>query len=210
MRNNKSKLNTKTERIKGYNSLCTLLSLRSLIFLFALSFLFSCENDLAEINRLFSEEDTMKEVARDVQILYSDSAVIKVKVQSPTLERFVEKKEPREEFPDGLYVSFFDKNGKIDSWLTAKKGTRIEKKGIMIVRDSVVWESRTKEKLETEELIWDEAQQKVYTNKFVIIRRPGEIIYGHGFEANQDFTFSRIKAIEGRLRADGLEEGVKD
>ena len=67
-----------------------------------------------------------------------------------------------------------------------------------------------RDRLETEELIWDEATEKVYTNKFVIIRRPGEIIYGHGFEANQDFTFSRIRAIEGRLKSDGMEEGFKE
>ncbi len=208
MRNNLLEMNAKTQRRKEYNSLCAFAPLRSLIFLLVASFLFSCENDIAEINRLFSEEDTAKEIARDVTILYSDSAVIKVKVQSPTLERYVDRKDPHEEFPDGLHVSFFDKNGKIDSWLTAKGATRYEQKGIMIVRDSVVWESRTKERLETEELIWDDALSKVYTNKFVIIRRPGEIIYGHGFESNQDFTYSKIRAIEGRLKSDGLEEGL--
>ena len=176
--------------------------LKLAFFLFAIILFPSCENDLAEINRLFSEEDTQKEVAKEVTILYSDSAIVKVKVESPTLERYVEKIDPHEEFPDGLKVNFYDKYGKIDSWLTAREGSRYEKKGIMIVRDSVVWESHTKERLETEELIWDENSQKVYTNKFVVIRRPGEIIYGHGFEANQDFTFSRIKAIEGRLSAE--------
>ena len=179
-------------------------------FLCILLFCFSCENDIGEINRLFSEEDTQKEVVKGVTILYSDSAVLKVKVECPTLERYVDNSSPHEEFPDGLRVNFFDKNGNTNSWLTAKNGSRYEKKGTMIVRDSVVWENYAKERLETEELTWDENLKKVYTNKFVIIRRPGEIIYGHGFEANEDFTFSRIKAIEGRLSTDNLNDDFKN
>ena len=162
----------------------------------------SCENDLAEINRLFSQEDAQKEVVTGVTILYSDSAILKVKVVSPTLERYTEGTEPHQEFPDGLRVDFFDEKGKADSWLTAKKGTRYERSGKMIVRDSVVWQSIKKERLESEELIWNEKTKKIYTNKFVVIKRPGEIIYGYGFEANQDFSHSKIHAIEGRLKVD--------
>jgi LPS export ABC transporter protein LptC len=170
----------------------------------------SCENDIAEINRLFTEEDTEKEVGKEVEILYSDSASLKVKVQSPTLERYVSRLTQREEFPDGLKVDFYDENGRRASWLTAKSATRLESEGQMIVRDSVVWQSVNLERLETEELIWDDKIQKVYTNKFVIIRRPGEIIYGYGFEANQDFSKSRIRAIEGRLKVDDFEKSIND
>lgn len=170
----------------------------------------SCENDLAEINRLFSDEDTKKEIAKGVTILYSDSAILKVKVIAPVMERFVEREEPRQIFPNGLRVEFYDERGKADSWLTAKNGTRYEKSGRMVVTDSVVWQSVNLERLESEELIWDEKLQKVHTNKFVVIKRPGEIIYGYGFEANQDFSKSTIRAIEGKLKVDELDESLKD
>lgn len=42
--------------------------------------------------------------------------------------------------------------------------------------------------------------QRVFTNKFVVLRRPDEIIKGHGFEANQDFSDAKIKAVEGHLK----------
>lgn len=165
---------------------------------------------MAEIHRLFSEEDTKKEVGTQVEILYSDSAILKVKVKAPTLERYTSRTDPREEFPNGLRVDFFDERGKPNGKLTSKNGTRYEKKGLMIVRDSVVWESENNERLETEELTWDDKLQKVYTNKYVIIRRPGEIIHGYGFEANQDFTNSRIRAVQGRIKVNEIGESVED
>ena len=171
------------------------------IFIFTLLFS-SCENDMSEIHRLFSEEDTKKEVGTNVEILYSDSAVVKIKVKAPTLERYTNRTDPHEEFPDGLRVDFFDERGNATSKLTAKSGTRFEKLGQMIVRDSVVWESNNNERLETEELTWDDKLQKVHTNKYVIIRRPGEIIHGYGFESNQDFSNSKIRAIQGRIKMD--------
>ena len=67
------------------------------------------------------------------------------------------------------------------------------------MRDSVVWQSVRKEHLTTDELTWDERRQKVFTDRFVVITRPGEILYGRGFEANQDFTNITMKAVEGRV-----------
>ncbi|HQU60419.1 MAG TPA: LPS export ABC transporter periplasmic protein LptC, partial [Saprospiraceae bacterium] len=99
--------------------------------------------------------------------------------------------------------------GATTSELTARYGIRMEKQNQVIVRDSVVWHSVEGEKLETEELIWDERSRKVFTHRFVVVTRPDEIIYGHGFEADQDFSYSRINAIEGRLKAGQLEKELE-
>jgi LPS export ABC transporter protein LptC len=189
--------------------------LKQVIFCLVGSFLFlvtlsSCENDLDEINRLFAKDEIDVEIAKEVEILYSDSAVIRVKVVAPVMKRYTEKTDPREEFPNGLKVDFFDMEKNVNSWLTAKSGIRYQQQGKIIVRDSVVWKSKTKEQLETSELIWDEKEERVYTNKFVVVRRPGEILYGYGFESNQDFTRSKIRAIEGRLKVDEFEKDFQD
>jgi LPS export ABC transporter protein LptC len=164
----------------------------------------SCENDLSEVNRVFSERDINVEVVKDVEVIYSDSAVVRVTVVGPTMLRYTDQINPREEFPDGVWVKFYDGTGAITSSLTAKKGFRYESRGLIVVRDSVVWQSAANERLDTEELTWTERDKKVVTNKFVVIRRPGEILYGYGFESNQDFTVSRIRAIEGRLKVEEL------
>lgn len=168
--------------------------------------LIACENDLSEVNAVFSNDELQAEVAKEVEILYSDSAVLRVRVKGPVMLRIPDIADPREEFPEGVAVDFFDETGEINSWLTARKGLRLSNKGQVVVRDSVVWQSANQDRLETEELIWDERTQKVYTDKFVVVRRPEEIIYGYGFESDQNFTRSRIRAIQGRLKVEDLDK----
>ncbi len=168
--------------------------------------LVGCKNELSEISALYSKDDIGVEKARNVEIIYSDSAVMRVKIIAPTLLRYTDKSNPHESFPDGLEVEFFDEEGITTSTLTSKDADRYEREGKIIVRDSVVWISNTNERLESEELIWDEKSEKVHTNKFVTIRRPDEIIYGYGFEATQNFTRSRIRAVEGRLKTEDFDK----
>ena len=169
----------------------------------------SCKNTVEDVNDLVSKFDTQVETAKGVEILYSDSAQVRVRITGPTMLYHLDRREPRQEFPDGVSVDFFGPEGAITSQLDARYGLRLENKNEVIVRDSVVWQSVEGEKIESEELIWDERQRKIYTNKFVVITRPDEIIYGHGFEADQDFTYSRINAIEGRLKVDDLEKDLE-
>jgi len=170
----------------------------------------ACENDLAEVKKLISQDEVAIETARGIEILYSDSAVVKVRIKSPTLLRYLDRREPRQEFPDGLTVEFFGGLNQVSSRMTAKYAVRYENQNKIIIRDSVVWESNKNERLETEELIWDETEDKVYSNRPVTIRRKDEIIYGYGFESNQDFTSWKIKATEGRFKANNLKKGFKD
>ena len=182
---------------------------RFIISLIVLLPLVSCENDPAEIEAFFDKIDTSIEKAIDVEILYSDSAQVKVRIEAPTMLQHLDKREPYQEFIDGVYVEFFNQDKTVSSTLTAKYAIRYDSKKQVIVRDSVVWKSLQREKLESEELIWDEKTQKVFTKKFVRITRPDEIIYGYGFEANQDFSYSKINAIEGRLKVEDIGEELE-
>ncbi len=169
----------------------------------------ACENDLAEVQRFVSREEVYVETAREVEMLYSDSAVIRLRIQAPTLLRHIDRSNPRQEFPDGLRAEFFGGNLRTTSRLSAKYAIRFENKNRIELRDSIVWISTKGERLETDELIWEEDRGRVFTNRFVTITRPDEIIYGYGFESNRDFTEWTIRAIEGRLKLKELK-GLKD
>ena len=168
--------------------------------------LMACENDLAEINRLLSPEEVQVETAHDVQLLYSDSAVVQVKVSGPRMLRHFKNAIPYEEFPDGILVEFVNNSRTTKNKLTAKYALRYESKNEVIVRDSVVWQSGKGEKLETEELIWDDRKKQIYTKRFVKITNPEEILYGYGFVADQDFNHWEITQLIGEMKVEGLKE----
>lgn len=175
---------------------------RALWVLAALLLSTSCKNDLAEVEALNDQLQVDVETAKDVEILYSDSAQVRVRITGPTMLYHLDRAEPEQEFPDGVNVEFFGPEGEVTSQLTAQYGLRKQNQKEVVVRDSVVWKSVEGDTLETEELFWDERREKIYSKKFVVITRPDEVIYGHGFEADQDFSYSRINAIEGRIKVD--------
>lgn len=179
-----------------------------LFFLFLLlGLLFSsCDDELEAVSQDIQKEMVAREVARDVELLYSDSAIVRVRVKGPTMTRHLDRGDPKQEFPDGVSIDFLAPSGNTQSFLSAKYAMRKENKDEVIIQDSVVWNSKQGEKLETEELIWDNKKRTMKSNKFVKITKPGEVVYGYGFEANEDFTVWKIKAMEGIMKVEGFED----
>ncbi len=165
------------------------------LFILVLLLFISCSNDLSEVNQMFDKSALKIETAKNVELLYSDSAILKVKVFGKTLIRHIDRQVPYDEFPDGIRVEFYDEYGRVSSWMNANYAIRYEKTRIVIAEQSVELFNRQNEKLETSQLIWDEDLQKLYTEKFVHITKPlkNEVIEGFGFEANEDFSHFKIK-----------------
>lgn len=165
------------------------------LFVLTLTFHFACTNRVADVNKLFETHEMSVEIAKDIHMLYSDSAQVKVSVEAPILKRYLNTNEPTDEFPNGVYVEFYRSLNNPESWLESKYAIRYDHQGIIIARDSVVLYNRLNEKIESSELIWDENEQIIYTDKFVRITQPekGDTSYGYGLVANQNFTEFEIK-----------------
>ena len=170
-----------------------------LIIFLLLPVFYSCENDITEINKIASLEDAQIEVGKKIELLYSSNGKVRARLIAPELLRH-RTKTPFTEMPKGLKMYFYNDSMVSESKLTAKYGISYEKSNEMIVRDSVVVINLKGEKLETEELVWNEQTQKITSSKFVKIQTKDEIIYGDGMEANSDLTNYKIKKIRGTIR----------
>lgn len=168
-----------------------------------------CSDPIKETRQVFTQDDVAVEVGEEVEILYSDSAVVRVRVTGPVLHNHSGREKPRQEFPKGIQMDFLQPDLSVRSVLTAKTATRFQNEGKIIARDSVVLTTIKQEKLETEELIWDEKTAKIHTDKFVKVTQPGEVIYGFGLEAEQDFSYWKILVPKGRIKVDQINEVVK-
>jgi len=131
-----------------------------LTYLVFILLLFSCENDIKDVNAAFAERETNVEIATDIKMTYSDSAIVRVTVLSPIMVKHLEDNKPYEEYPEGLYVEFYNDYGVKQGQVSSKYGLRYADKNQVILQDSVVWLSIRNEKLESDELIWDDARMK--------------------------------------------------
>ncbi|MBN8678464.1 MAG: LPS export ABC transporter periplasmic protein LptC [Chitinophagales bacterium] len=162
----------------------------------------ACTDSIKETRQVFTQDDVAVEVGKEVEILYSDSAFVRVRVTGPLLHNYSDREKPRQEFPEGIKMDFLMPDLSVRSVLTAKAATRFQTEGRIVVRDSVVLTTVKQEKLETEELIWDERTAKIRTDKFVKVSQPGEVIYGFGLEAEQDFSYWRILVPKGKIKVE--------
>ena len=158
-----------------------------------------CVNDPADVETLRQRNEPNVEVATGVRMIYSDSATVRVIVTAPTMHNYTDLSEARQEFPDGLHLTFFDELQDSSSTLIAKWGVYRQRQNEITVRDSVVWESVDKQRLETEELNWDEKNGRIHTSKFVILQQPDYLITGYGLEADQGFENAKVLEVEGRI-----------
>jgi LPS export ABC transporter protein LptC len=158
----------------------------------------SCENDIATVNLITSKSQLPVESGKEVEIIYSDSARIKMKLTSPQIDHYTGKK-PYIEFPIGVVVEFYDRNMKVTSRLSAKYAIRRETDKVMEAKQNVVVVNEKGETLNTEHLIWDEQKDLIYTEEFVKITTKDQILFGDGLESNQEFTKYKIKNIKGTI-----------
>ncbi len=163
-------------------------------------FFSACENELSEVQKFIREDQIAIEVGENVEMIYSDSGQVEIRIIAPLLHRHLDKKEPKREFPEGLEVYFLDKNQQVQSWLIGKYAIEYERKYLTIVQDSVVLFNKKEEKLETDELVWDQANEKIHTKQFVRITTRNEQITGYGFEADKEFNYWKIIAPQGRVK----------
>ncbi len=155
-----------------------------------------CENEVGEIQQATRKGSMPVEVSENIEVLYSDSAIVKVKMEAPLLERYT-MPEPYTELRKGVSLTFYDRYRNVSSTLKAGYAVSREKDRIMEAKRDVVVVNADGDQLNTEHLVWDEQTRKIRSNAFARITTANEIIHGYGMEANEDFTNYRIKDVKG-------------
>lgn len=179
------------------------------IFIFCLPLIwFSCTNTSSDPLLQNLEEAIDYEVAEDVTIWYSDSAKIKARIEGKVLRRFIDRVKPFDEFSEGVVVDFFDSDGEVESKMEADYAIRYDKDELIVARDpkGVVLSNIDGDTMISSEIIWDSGEDRIYTQRFVKIITPSRIIWGQGFESNNDFSKGRIKSVEGQIEVDDIVE----
>lgn len=166
--------------------------IRLILWVLAGIFFHSCQNKLSEIPVDDRDYDYRKDVAEGVRIILSQQANVKSEIKAPKLIRDDLAKPPFAEMPEGLEAVFFGEDGKQTTQLTARYARYYARSQNILVRDSVVVENEDGSKLFTQELIWNNAVQKFYTEAEVFILKDGSMAYGDGLEANRELTEVKI------------------
>jgi len=133
----------------------------------------------------------------DITMHYSEKDIVKVMLKAKKIYEF---QSGDREFPEGIYIEFYDEFGKISSTLRANTAYFVKKDNQWRGRGKVeVVNTAKQEQLNTEELFWRPDAKKIFTDKFVTIKLQNEVIYGTGLDAAQDLSTYQIKNPEGEF-----------
>lgn len=158
----------------------------------------SCKNNNIDQIRSFSHpKDAPEVVADNIEVLYSDSAIIRFILNAPKLRIFEDEEEPYKEFPDGFRIKQFNKNKKITSSIEASYGKHYEAKSLWELRQNVVAVTENNDTLLTDILFWDEGKDIIYSDQFVKFIKKEKIITGIGFESDLQMKKWHIKKPRG-------------
>jgi LPS export ABC transporter protein LptC len=168
----------------------------SLVVLLAMALaLFNCETEKKKQIAVYN--GSLREF-ENVDMTYSEKDAVKVKMQA---KKIIELQNGDREFPDGLYMEFFDV-------VTGEKTSTLKANNAYYFKEEDQWRGRGKvevkniqkhQELTTEELFWKPATKKIFTDKFVTIREIDRVIYGTGLETDQNLTNYTITKPEGEF-----------
>lgn len=137
-------------------------------------------------------------------IIYSDSAILKAEVKA---EEILDLQNGDREVPKGMFITFYEKDGSISATLKANYAYYYKEEDRWKATGNVVIDNiKNKETLKSEELFWEPKKENVYTEKFVRIETPGELMTGTGLKAKQDFSEWTLDNPEGLI--DVEEDGI--
>lgn len=174
--------------------------LSSITKFFLVMLFISCTNSIKEVRDFLAEKNLPIAIAKDINLIYTDSGKVKTKLVAPLLYDYSNRKaQPYKEFPKGLKLTTFQKNG--DSILIkANYGKSYTLTNISEINGDVeIINYKEKTKLNTEQLYWDQNLHYFFTEKKVRIISEKDTTFGIGFEANEDLSKAIIKNTSGTL-----------
>lgn len=167
------------------------------LFLFGLLMLSACSPSETAVPVEY--EGPLSE-AENVKMQYAEKDRVKVVL---TAAKILEFANGDEEFPEGIFIEFYDELGNKTSTLRANDAYFFKQENKWRGRGNVeVINTQKQEQLNTEELFWTPNDKKIFTDKFVTIKLQSEVLYGTGLEAKEDLSDYQIKDPSGDFTVD--------
>ena len=133
---------------------------------------------------------------RNVATLISDSGYTKYKVLTPLWNIYggdpKADKEPYWDFPEGVYLRQLDNNLKEVSMVAADSACYFPNKKLWELYGRVEIDQKDKAYFYSDRIFFDDKEKRIYSDAFIHIKTPTQILEGKGFESNMHLTQYRI------------------
>ena len=170
----------------------------NLVTAFAVTLFFGCESNFKEVQKINVTAFTPSGDADNVNLKYTDSGLIKTILLSPKMLDYSNVSFPFTEFPKGIDVTLYDKNGK-RTFVKADNATSYKLTNVIDLIGNVVITSQDGQRLETQQLYFDQKNDWFYTEKSFKFTDPKGVSNGEGIDFSKDFKVINSQKIAGEV-----------
>ena len=172
-----------------------------------LLFFSSCGGKKKELGEAITERDSLPSMATLGVVTYiSDSGVTRYRMEAEEWLMYDRKRPSYWAFEKGVYLEQFDSLFNVDASIKADTAYFYDKQKLWKLMGNVDIKNRKGERFNTELLYWNQATEKVYSDRFIRIEQPDRIITGYGFDSNQQMTIYQIRNMGGIFYVDEEEQ----
>jgi LPS export ABC transporter protein LptC len=175
--------------------------LKSIAVIGLTAMLFSCANNTQQVRDFLASKNLPIGIAKNAVHMYKDSGKITSKLITPLRLDFSNRENhPYSEFPKGIKIINFDKNGIDSVTISGNYALSYDKTKVAEIAENVVIINHTEgSKLITSQLFWDQNTRYFFSEKAFTLTTKKDTIYGIGFESKEDLSKHLAKKTTGKL-----------
>ena len=181
--------------------------IRSIALLLCMAMLFSCNNDMRNLQQLSIQKKFPQGEAFDFKLVYTDSTKVVAVVTSKLNKDFTNQRMPYSEFPEGVKVEFYDQ-ARHKNIVEANYGIIYPSSDMVELRDNVVLTTYDGKKLKTSQLFWDQKEDWIFTDREFSFtdETKGTVTNGIGMDFDKKFSTVKSHKTTGILAIEDNEE----
>lgn len=189
------------------NRIDTYKFVKSIAALLCVAMLFSCNNDMRNLQQLSIQKKFPQGEAFDFKLVYTDSTKVVAVVTSKLNKDFTNQRMPYSEFPEGVKVEFYDQ-ARHKNIVKANYGIIYPSSDMVELRDNVVLTTYDGKKLKTSQLFWDQKEDWIFTDREFSFtdETKGTVTNGIGMDFDKKFSTVKAHKTTGILAIEDNEE----
>jgi LPS export ABC transporter protein LptC len=160
-----------------------------------------CESNFREVQKMGFAEFSPSGDADGINLKYTDSGRITANLISPKMLDYATVEYPFTEFPKGIHLTLYDKNGK-QTYIDAKYAVSHKITNIIDLQNAVKISNQNGELLETEQLYYDQKNEWFFTKKKFKFTSLKGVSYGEGIDFSKDFKKVNSQKISGEVQSE--------
>ena len=168
------------------------------LVIIAITTFFSCDDSSTLLKQINTFNENPVGIAYNINMTYTDSALIKARLEAPVHLDFSHLSFKYSEFPDGLKVIFYNEQNQ-ENTVYADYGILYNQTKIVDLQGNVVLLSYDGSRLETDQMYWDAEKEWLFTEEPFLFQNNDYNLAANRLDTNKEFSKFQTGKLSGTI-----------